>query len=208
MGPMSFFEVLDDAGQDLRIYNIKISNFYNWYISTNIIYDILYTELFGYLLLYFALWPNRDRLRCWISNRLMPKVKHIMKRILIRINAIIIGFGGISDGIGSWLISNWHRLPARPGGHWQCFTFVIDVRRQIPFLKKIAGIEIREIHLWNSPLTSIGLAYSIAFTKMHWRWNCISWTESISLASSSRTFYCQACLTTARFCKSKTFMAY
>ena len=131
-----------------------------------------------------------------------------MKRILIRINAIIIGFGGISDGIGSWLISNWHRLPARPGGHWQCFTFVIDVRRQIPFLKKIAGIEIREIHLWNSPLTSIGLAYSIAFTKMHWRWNCISWTESISLASSSRTFYCQACLTTARFCKSKTFKAY
>ena len=103
----------------------------------------------GYILLYFALWPNRDRLRCWISYRLMPKVKHIMKRMLIKINAIIIGFGGTSGGIGSWLISNWHRLPARPGGHWQCFTLVIDVRRQIPFLNK-TGMEFLDYktHLW------------------------------------------------------------
>ena len=151
----------------------------------------------GYILLYFALWPNRDRLRCWISNRLMPNVKHIIKRMLIKINAIIIGFGGTSGGMGSWLISSWHRLPARPGGHWQCFTFVIDVRRQIPFLN---SSWIRYFRFQNSPLTPIRLAYSVSFTKMHRRWDCISWTESISLASSSRTFYCQACLTATRFC--------
>ena len=91
------------------------------------------------VLWYFVLWPNRDRLRCWMLNRLIPIIRQMIKRILIKINAIIIGFGGTSDGMGSWLISNWHRLPARPGGHWQCFTLVIDVRKQIPFLKYIVS---------------------------------------------------------------------
>ena len=84
-------------------------------------------------------------------NRLIPIIRHMMKRILININAIMIGFGGTSDGMNSWLISNWHRLPARPGGHWQCFTLVIDVRKQIPFLKYIVSdckTEFKIIHLW------------------------------------------------------------